>query len=185
MAQHLGLLSHLLTTLGNGIVATVMSNLGLRQALEQVDITMIEVPVGDRNVLAQLDAGAAILGGEQSGHLIFRQHATTGDGVLTGALLADLVVRSGRKSSDIAGETMHQFPQILINIPVHSNPVQLPDRFSEEIVGVETRLGDAGRVLVRASGTEPVIRIMVEAAEEVTAQREADYLADIIKRAAN
>tara|TARA_B100001146_G_scaffold69588_1_gene61534 strand:+ start:1101 stop:2429 length:1329 start_codon:yes stop_codon:yes gene_type:complete len=167
------------------VVATVMSNLGLRQALEQVDITMIEVPVGDRNVLAELDAGAAILGGEQSGHLIFRQHATTGDGLLTGALLADLVLRSGRKSSDIAGETMHQFPQILTNIPVHSNPAQLPDRFSEEISGVEARLGDVGRVLVRASGTEPVIRIMVEAVEEVTAQREADYLADIIKRATN
>ena len=167
------------------VVATVMSNLGLRQALEKADITMIEVPVGDRHVLAQLDAGAAILGGEQSGHLIFRQHATTGDGLLTGVLLADLILRSGRESSDIASKTMHQFPQILINIPVQSNPAQLPDRFSEEIVEVETRLGDAGRVLARVSGTEPVIRIMVEALEEATAQREADYLADVIKRATN
>ena len=165
------------------VVATVMSNLGLRQALEQVDITMIEVPVGDRNVLTQLDTGVAILGGEQSGHLVFRNHATTGDGLLSGALLADLVLRSGRKSADIAGETMHQFPQVLISIPVKSNTTALLDRLTEEIAGATTRLDDIGRVLVRASGTEPVIRIMVEAIEEAMARREAEYLADVIRRA--
>ncbi len=165
------------------VVATVMSNLGLRQALEQVDITMVEVPVGDRNVLTQLDTGVAILGGEQSGHLVFRNHATTGDGLLSGALLADLVLRSGRKSADIAGETMHQFPQVLISIPVKSNPTELLDRLTEEIAEATTRLDDIGRVLVRASGTEPVIRIMVEAIEEAMARREAEYLADVIRRA--
>ena len=165
------------------VVATVMSNLGLRQALEQVDITMIEVPVGDRNVLTQLDTGVAILGGEQSGHLVFRNHATTGDGLLSGALLADLVLRSGRKSADIAGETMHQFPQVLISIPVKSNTTELLDRLTEEIAEATTRLDDIGRVLVRASGTEPVIRIMVEAIEEAMARREAEYLADVIRRA--
>ena len=165
------------------VVATVMSNLGLRQALEQVDITMIEVPVGDRNVLTQLDTGVAILGGEQSGHLVFRNHATTGDGLLSGALLADLVLRSGRKSADIAGETMHQFPQVLISIPVKSNTTELLDRLTEDIAEATTRLDDIGRVLVRASGTEPVIRIMVEAIEEAIARREAEYLADVIRRA--
>ena len=164
------------------VVATVMSNLGLRQALQQADITMIEVPVGDRNVLAQLDAGAAVLGGEQSGHLVFRHLATTGDGLLTGALLADLVLRSGRKSSDIASETMHEFPQVLINVPVTSNSTQLPSDLSQEIADAEKRLGGTGRVLIRASGTETVVRVMVEATEKATAQREADYLADAIKR---
>ena len=164
------------------VVATVMSNLGLRQALQQADITMIEVPVGDRNVLAQLDAGAAVLGGEQSGHLVFRHLATTGDGLLTGALLADLVLRSGRKSSDIASETMHQFPQVLINVPVTSNSTQLPSYLNQEIADAEKRLGSTGRVLIRASGTETVVRVMVEATEKATAQREADYLADAIKR---
>ena len=153
------------------VVATVMSNLGLRQALEQVGITMIEVPVGDRNVLTQLDTGVAILGGEQSGHLVFRNHATTGDGLLSGALLADLVLRSGRKSADIAGETMHQFPQVLISIPVKSNTTELLDRLTEDIAEATTRLDDIGRVLVRASGTEPVIRIMVEAIEEAVIRR--------------
>lgn len=165
------------------VVATVMSNLGLRQALEQVGITMIEVPVGDRNVLTQLDTGVAILGGEQSGHLVFRNHATTGDGLLSGALLADLVLRSGRKSADIARETMHQFPQVLISIPVKSNTTELLDRLTEDIAGATTRLDDIGRVLVRASGTEPVIRIMVEAIEEAMARREAEYLADVVRRA--
>ena len=144
---------------------------------------MIEVPVGDRNVLTQLDTGVAILGGEQSGHLVFRNHATTGDGLLSGALLADLVLRSGRKSADIAGETMHQFPQVLISIPVKSNPTELLDRLTEEIAGATTRLDDIGRVLVRASGTEPAIRIMAEAIEEAMARREAEYLADVVRRA--
>ncbi|MED5174049.1 MAG: phosphoglucosamine mutase [Actinomycetota bacterium] len=164
------------------VVATVMSNLGLRQALEQEEISLIEVPVGDRNVLAELDAGAAILGGEQSGHLVFRRHATTGDGLLSGALLADLVCRSRRNSSDLANEAMHQFPQVLINVPVTSKSAPLPERCNEEIVKTENRLGQTGRVLVRASGTEPVIRIMVEAIEAAAAQREADHLANVIKR---
>ena len=97
-----------------------MSNLGLRQALQRADITTIEVPVGDRNILTRLDAGEAILGGEQSGHLIFRQHGTTGDGLLSGALLADLILRSEKNSAELIHDAMHQFPQVLLNIAVNS-----------------------------------------------------------------
>ncbi len=142
------------------VVITVMSNFGLRQAMQQADITTIEVPVGDRNILTRLDAGDAALGGEQSGHLIFRDHATTGDGLLSGALLTDLILRSGKNSAELANEAMHQVPQVLLNIPVASKSTEITAQIQEEIELTEARLANKGRVLVRASGTEAVIRVV-------------------------
>ena len=163
------------------VVITVMSNFGLRQAMQQADITTIEVPVGDRNILTRLDAGDAALGGEQSGHLIFRDHATTGDGLLSGALLTDLILRSGKDSAELANEAMHQVPQVLLNIPVTSKSAEITTQIQEEIELTEARLANKGRVLVRASGTEAVIRVMVEATEETQAQSEAQHLAAIVQ----
>ena len=163
------------------VVITVMSNFGLRQAMQQADITTIEVPVGDRNILTRLDAGDAALGGEQSGHLIFRDHATTGDGLLSGALLTDLILRSGKNSAELANEAMHQVPQVIVNVPVTSKSAEITTQIQEEIELTEARLADKGRVLVRASGTEAVIRVMVEATEETLAQTEAQHLAAIVQ----
>ena len=163
------------------VVITVMSNFGLRQAMQQAAITTIEVPVGDRNILTRLDAGDAALGGEQSGHLIFRDHATTGDGLLSGALLTDLILRSGKNSAELANEAMHQVPQVLLNIPVASKSTEITAQIQEEIELTEARLANKGRVLVRASGTEAVIRVMVEATEETLAQSEAQHLAAIVQ----
>ena len=163
------------------VVITVMSNFGLRQAMEQVDIATIEVPVGDRNILTRLDAGAAVLGGEQSGHLIFRDHATTGDGLLSGALLTDLVLRSDKNSAELASDAMRQVPQVLLNVSVPSKSAEITAEIQKEIELTQTRLANQGRVLVRASGTEPLIRVMVEATEESLAQSEAERLAEVVR----
>ncbi|MEC9473977.1 MAG: phosphoglucosamine mutase, partial [Actinomycetota bacterium] len=165
------------------VVITEMSNLGLRQALELADISTIEVPVGDRNILAQLEEGAATLGGEQSGHIVFWDYATTGDGLLSGALLADLVVRSGQPSSDLARDAMLQLPQVLVNVPVTVKSSDFPLKVQQEIQAAQDRLTDNGRVLVRASGTEALIRVMVEAPDERVARSEAQRLADVIQAA--
>ena len=165
------------------VVITEMSNQGLREALHLADISTIEVPVGDRNILTELDAGRATLGGEQSGHIIFWDLATTGDGMLSGALLADLIVRAGRSSAELARDAMHQFPQALVNVPVQEQTSELPAKIQEEIQVTERRLSDNGRVLVRQSGTEAVVRVMVEASEERLAQTEAQRLADLIQAA--
>ena len=165
------------------VVITVMSNFGLRQAMEKADITTIEVPVGDRNVLSRLDDGDADLGGEQSGHLIFRKHATTGDGLLSGVLLTDLLLRSGKNSAELAVQAMHQFPQVLVNVPVASGSLAITADIQKEIDTTEQRLGKDGRVLVRPSGTEAVVRVMVEAADEAVAQDEAQHLANMIRSA--
>jgi phosphoglucosamine mutase len=147
----------------DAIAVTVMSNLGLRRALANAGIGVVETPVGDRNVLIALESHDLVLGGEQSGHVILRDLATTGDGVLTGALLCDLVERSGRRLSDIAS-CMRRFPQVLVNVRVDRAP-NLDDAtdLRARIALIEQQLGDDGRVLVRASGTEPMVRVMVEA----------------------
>jgi phosphoglucosamine mutase len=157
--------------LRNGAIAvTVMSNLGLRRALADAGIGVIETPVGDRNVLVALEAHDLVLGGEQSGHVILRDLATTGDGVLTGALLCDLVVRAGRPLSEIAA-CMARVPQVLVSVPVGRAPnLDDADALRAEIASIEAALGDQGRVLVRASGTERVVRVMVEAPTEHAAQ---------------
>jgi phosphoglucosamine mutase len=152
------------------IAVTVMSNLGLRRALAGAGIAIVETPVGDRNVLSALDEHDLVLGGEQSGHVIFRELATTGDGVLTGLLVCDLVRRSGQPLSQHAA-VMARFPQVLVSVPV-ARVADLDNStvVRQEIAAIETALGDAGRVLVRASGTEPVVRVMVEASTEPEAE---------------
>jgi phosphoglucosamine mutase len=167
----------------DAIAVTVMSNLGLRRALHDAGIAVVETPVGDRNVLVALAEHDLVLGGEQSGHIVFRDHATTGDGLLTGLVLLDLVARSGRPLSEWAG-AMRRFPQVLTNVRVGRRP-NLADApgLAEEIRAAERRLGEQGRVLVRPSGTEPVVRVMVEAATEEAAAGEAQRLVAAVEAA--
>src|SRR5690606_26459493 len=148
---------------GDTVVVTVYSNIGLRLALAERGIGVVETQVGDRYVLEALERGGWPLGGEQSGHIVFRDLATTGDGILTGVQLLDLVARSGRPLSELATESMTRFPQVLRNVRVAEKPAALVSALSDEVDRVERDLGERGRVLVRASGTEPVVRVMVEA----------------------
>ena len=147
----------------DAVAVTVMSNLGLHQALGPAGIDVVETPVGDRQVFAAIEQHDLVLGGEQSGHVIFRDLATTGDGILTGLLLLDRVHRAGRPLSALASVMTH-VPQVLESVRVSSRPdLGSAPALTAAIAAVEAELGDRGRVLVRASGTEPVIRIMVEA----------------------
>jgi phosphoglucosamine mutase len=162
----------------NAVVATVMANLGFRRALADHGIRMVETPVGDRSVLEAMEAEDLVLGGEQSGHLIFSELATTGDGLLSGLVLLDVMARTGHPLSELAS-VVTKLPQVLHNVAVASREgLEGAADFWQEVRAVEAELGDAGRVLVRPSGTEPVVRIMVEAAtaeaaEACTARLEA------------
>ena len=162
------------------LVITVMSNLGLRRAMVAAGILLHETPVGDRNVLEALDQGGYDLGGEQSGHLIFRRFATTGDGILSGLAFADLVRRSGRSSAELAGAAMTSYPQELVNVRVSGSPADVGTAIAKEVDAVKRRLGDNGRVLIRPSGTEPLIRVMVEATTDEVARDTAKELAAIV-----
>lgn len=168
------------------VVITVMANLGFRRAMDDAGITVVETAVGDRYVLEALAAGGFSLGGEQSGHVVFADHATTGDGLLTAIALLDVVRRSGRPLADIAADAMTSLPQVLVNVRVATTAPDVAERLADEIAEVEARLrsgaGAGGRVLVRASGTEPLIRVMVEAETADDAQRVADHLADVARR---
>jgi phosphoglucosamine mutase len=166
------------------VVVTVMANLGLRRALSGHGIAVVETPVGDRHVLAALERGCWSLGGEQSGHVIFRDLATTGDGLLTGLLCADLVRRSGRALAELSAAAMTRLPQVLRAVAVESRGPAIVDRLAAEVAAVEAELGDCSRVLVRASGTEAVVRIMVEAPTLQQAERAADRLVREVERAA-
>ncbi|MCQ1949296.1 MULTISPECIES: phosphoglucosamine mutase [Arthrobacter] len=165
----------------NALVATVMSNLGLKLALREAGIELIETGVGDRYVLEGMRRGGYSLGGEQSGHVIFSEYATTGDGVLTGLQLAAQVARSGRTLKQLAG-VMQKLPQVLINVKgVDKSAVETnePVRLAVQQAGQE--LGETGRVLLRPSGTEPVVRVMVEAADMETAADTARRLAETVE----
>ena len=163
------------------VVVTVMTNLGFRIAMEAAGITVVETPVGDRYVLEALGRGGYSLGGEQSGHVIFSSHATTGDGLLTALVLLDVVQRSGKPLSQLARDAMTQLPQVLVNVPVtpgsqhgaHALIADEVDRWAAE-------LGDTGRILVRPSGTEPLVRIMVEAPSAEVAEEVAGSLRDAL-----
>ena len=170
---------------GNTVVVTVMSNLGLRLAMDAAGISVRETPVGDRYVLEALDADGLALGGEQSGHIVFRQLATTGDGVLTGVLLLDLLQRAGRPLAELAGEAMQRLPQVLRNVavPDPSAAVEAAEVRSA-LAELEQELGEHGRVLLRASGTEPLVRVMIEAEEEHTAREAAERLCGVVAAAA-
>ena len=163
------------------VVVTVMTNLGFRLAMDVAGINVVETGVGDRYVLEALGAGGHSLGGEQSGHVIFADHATTGDGLLTAVALIDIVKRSERTLADIASDAMTSLPQSLVNVRVGERVPDVAERLADEIAVVEADLGATGRVLVRPSGTEPLIRVMVEAATPDQAQAAADQLAEVAR----
>ncbi|MDP9884839.1 phosphoglucosamine mutase [Sinomonas atrocyanea] len=163
------------------LVATVMSNLGLKIALREAGITIRETAVGDRYVLEEMRAGGYSLGGEQSGHVIFSDFATTGDGVLTGLQIAAQVARTGKTLKELAA-VMTRLPQVLINVKgVDKARVSADPGVAAAVADAEAELGETGRVLLRPSGTEPVVRVMVEAADEETAQAVAGRLAEVVQ----
>ena len=163
------------------VVVTVMTNLGFRRAMATAGIKVVETAVGDRYVLQALDEGGYSLGGEQSGHVIFRDVASTGDGMLTGLMLADAVKRSGRPLADLAARAMTRLPQVLLNVRLSKRDPELLAKLAPHIEAAETGLGDKGRVLVRISGTEPLIRVMIEAEDAGQAQEVAQRLVDVIE----
>lgn len=165
----------------NTIVATVMSNLGFFRAMESAGIEIITTAVGDRYVLEKMLEGNYSLGGEQSGHLIIREHANTGDGILTALALAQEVVRTGKSLTELAS-AMQRFPQVLINVSgVAKDKLSDSSAVSDAVAKAEAQLGDAGRVLLRASGTENLIRVMVEASSDSLAHEVATELARVVK----
>lgn len=167
----------------NAMVATVMSNLGLRRALEQRGIALVETPIGDRHVADALEANQLVLGGEQSGHIVFRREATTGDGILTACKLIELVARSGRPLHELTTAAMTRLPQELRNVRV-AEPGRLGSASAvwAEVVAVEELLGATGRVLLRASGTEAAVRVMVEAESHEHASAAAERLVIAVRR---
>ena len=166
----------------NTLVATVMSNLGLRIAMKDAGITMLETKVGDRYVLEQIREGGYTLGGEQSGHIIFSRYATTGDGILTALMIAAESKSTGKKLSELAAQ-MKIYPQVLINVRgVDLSRVDSDAGLQEVVREAEAELGSTGRVLLRASGTEPLIRVMVEAADQGTAHSWADRIARVVEK---
>lgn len=169
---------------GDGVVVTVMTNLGFRLAMAEHGIRVVETPVGDRNVLEALEAEGLALGGEQSGHIIFRDLAGTGDGLLTGVQLLDLCRRAGRPLSALAAGAMTRLPQVLRNVRVARRDPAIVDAVAAEVAAAEAELGSRGRVLVRASGTEPLVRVMVEADRADQADAIAERLVRAVERAA-
>jgi len=163
------------------LVATVMSNLGMLQAMEREGITVRQTAVGDRYILEDMKAGGFSLGGEQSGHVIFLEHGTTGDGVLTGLMLASRVAQTGRSLADLAA-VMTRLPQVLINVDgVDKARVDSHEALQAEVAAARAELDGSGRVLLRRSGTESLVRVMVEAADEAQARSVAERLADSVR----
>ncbi|WP_427018919.1 phosphoglucosamine mutase [Pseudarthrobacter sp. P1] len=163
------------------LVATVMSNLGLKIALRNAGISIRETAVGDRYVLEEMRRGGYSLGGEQSGHVIFSEYATTGDGVLTGLQLAAQVVRTGKRLKELA-QVMAKLPQLMINVPdVDKSRASFDTGVTAAVAAAERELGDTGRVLLRPSGTEALVRVMVEAADMETATRICTELAGVVR----
>lgn len=165
----------------NTVVATVMSNLGFIHAMKESGINVVTTPVGDRYVLENMIANDYSLGGEQSGHVVMRNLANTGDGVLTALQIMQEVVRTGKTLQELAA-IMVRFPQVLINVKdIKKERLQESAAISLAVKAAEDRLGDSGRVLLRASGTEALVRVMVEAASDSLAEEVARQLADIVK----
>jgi phosphoglucosamine mutase len=163
------------------LVATVMSNLGLKIAMAERGIRMLETKVGDRYVLEALNEHGLSIGGEQSGHIIFSEFATTGDGILTGLQLVAEMAATGKSLRELAS-VVTVLPQVLINVKgVDRAALSSNDAVARAVEEKSAELGDTGRVLLRPSGTEPVVRVMVEAADQETAQRVADELAECVR----
>ena len=163
------------------VVGTVMTNLGLIKALEEKGIKFIATAVGDRYVLEEMLAGGHLLGGEQSGHIIMSKYANTGDGLLTALQLISKLKKSGKSASELAS-FMKRYPQVLLNVSgVAKEKLSSNQVISKAVVDVQEKLGDKGRVLLRASGTEALIRVMIEAQELSLAQELASELATLVK----
>ena len=163
------------------VVTTVMANLGFRKAMAEAGIEVVEVPVGDRYVLEAMREGQFVLGGEQSGHLILLDHATTGDGLLTGLQLLAVMARTGRPLHELA-QVMTRYPQVLVNVPVEDKAeVAASADLAAAVSAARSELGASGRVLVRPSGTEQAVRVMVEALDGGQAKRVAGALADTVR----
>jgi phosphoglucosamine mutase len=165
----------------NTVVATVMSNLGFRRAMEGAGINLVTTKVGDRYVLEAMQEQKAVLGGEQSGHVIFLDKARTGDGLLTAIRLLDVVAGTGKELRQLRRDAMVEFPQVLKNVRV-GRGAQLDSAAGlwAAVRQAESELGDEGRILIRSSGTEPVVRVMVEATSESIASGYADRLAALV-----
>ena len=163
------------------VVATVMSNLGLLQAMRRADIAVEQTAVGDRYVLEAMKASGHTLGGEQSGHVIMSEHSTTGDGVLTALHLASRMATSGKSLAELAG-VMHRLPQVLVNVSdVDKARAGTDEGLLAAVAQAESELGDAGRVLLRPSGTEALVRVMVEAESYDVADTVAQRLSGVVR----
>ena len=167
---------------GDAVVVTVMTNLGFNIAMEETGIDVIETPVGDRHVAAALDERNLSLGGEQSGHLIFHDRLRTGDGVQSALLLADLLARTDTPLAELASAAMERVPQVLLNVPVSDGPADVAAELAHELEACRRTLGERGRILLRPSGTEPLIRVMVEALDQEMADAVAESLAAEVTR---
>ncbi|MDU0344645.1 phosphoglucosamine mutase [Microbacterium sp. KSW2-29] len=162
------------------LVATVMSNLGLHRAMADHGIRVLQTGVGDRYVLEAMNEGGYSLGGEQSGHVIMSEFATTGDGLLTGLHLVAEMARQGKTLAELAS-LMTVYPQVLVNVRGVDRDGVADEVVQREVAASTAELGDSGRVLLRASGTEPLVRVMVEAASEDVARAHADRLAEVVR----
>jgi phosphoglucosamine mutase len=163
------------------LVTTVMSNLGLHRAMSEHGISIVTTAVGDRYVLEALGEGGFTLGGEQSGHVIMTEYATTGDGILTGLHLVAEMARTGKTLAELAA-IMTVFPQVLVNVrDVNHSALAENDGVAAAVAIAESELGDTGRVLLRPSGTEPMVRVMVEAESQEVADAQAHALAEIVR----
>jgi phosphoglucosamine mutase len=163
------------------VVVTVMSNLGFHRAMRAAGIDVVQTPVGDRHVLEALATGGFSLGGEQSGHIVLSDWSTTGDGLLAALTLVDLVRRHDRPLAELADGAMTAVPQVLVNVRIEAPMPDAAQRLSAPIGAASQRLGEDGRVLVRPSGTEPVVRVMVEATDPAEADAVAAELADAVR----
>jgi phosphoglucosamine mutase len=168
---------------GGTVVATVMANLGFRLAMRDAGIDMVETPVGDRYLIAAMLDGKYVLGGEQSGHIIMLDHSSTGDGMLTSLHLLATAASTGQTLAEL-GSVMTRVPQVLVNVHgVNKQKVTASPELDAAVADATKQLGDSGRVLVRPSGTEPAVRVMVEAVDSDQAHDIADRLADVVRSA--
>jgi phosphoglucosamine mutase len=168
------------TLTADTVVSTVMANLGFRLAMQDQGVNVVETAVGDRYVLEAMRSGGFTLGGEQSGHVILLDHATTGDGLLTALRLLGRMAQTGRSLAELAG-VMTRLPQVLVNVSGVDKGRIADDQLLAAVAAVEAELAGAGRVLLRPSGTEPLVRVMVEASTHDLAQSAADRLAAVVR----
>ncbi len=166
----------------NTVVSTIMSNMGLGTALKEMNIDHVKTKVGDRHVLEKMLSAGAVLGGEESGHMIFLDYHTTGDGILAGLRLVEAMSSQLKPLSELA-EIIHLFPQVLINVEVTKKPdIREVPVIVNKIESVESCMGEKGRVLVRYSGTQPLCRIMVEGPDIDEIRKHCQQIADIVNQ---